>query len=127
MKKQAEFGTGNHKVKFIWKDACNETHYVQYKTTTRKGVARILRKFLKALKQLNTSIKVTSIRTVLKYAVPFGYLWLAARSPTCEILTRDKLTNKPIKQRYSFTYIFPNTFSFGSIWQRIISNKNTPH
>lgn len=124
MKKMAEFGAGIHRVKFIWKDACNETQYVQYRASTRKGVARILWKFLKALKHLNTATKSMTIRAALEHAVPFGYLWLAARSPKCEIHTRNKETNQPRKQRYSFNYLFPNAFSLGGIWQRIALDKN---
>lgn len=125
MKKMAEFGTGIHRVKFIWENACNETQYVQYRASSRKGVARILWKFLKALKHLNTATKNMSIHAVTKHAVPFGYLWLAARSPKCEIHTKDKESNRPRKQSYSFNYLFPNAFSLGGFWQRIILSKNS--
>lgn len=127
MKKQAEFGTGIHRVKFIWETAYKEKYYVQYRASTRRGVARILRKFLKALKQLNIAVQNASLKKATKDAVPFGYTWLAARSPKCEIHTKNKYTDEPIKLSHSFTYLFPNTSSFRGLWERIILGTNTHH
>lgn len=120
MKKLASFGTGKHVVQFIWKDVFLQKVYVEYRTNSRTGTASILRKFLRSLKQVNIKSKNTSIKEIINENVAYGYKWLAAHCPECQIMTYSKDNKNIQKKTYLFDYHFTSYVTLQGI-QRLLN------
>lgn len=123
MKKLASFGTGKHVVQFIWKDVFLQRVFVEYRTNSRSGIANTLRKFLYALKQINIASKNTPIKDIIDKNIKYGYKWLAAHCPECQIETYTKDNKHVQRKTYIFNYYFTSYVTLQGV-QRLL-NKGT--
>ena len=121
MKKLASFGTGKHAVRFIWKDVFLQKVYVEYRANSRANTASILRKFLRSLKRVNIESKSISIKDIINENVTYGYKWLAAHCPECQIATYSKDNKHTQKKTYLFDYHFTSYVTLQGI-QRLLNS-----
>lgn len=123
MKKIASFGQGYHKVRFSWIGTDFKEYYIDYKTTNRTGIARIINKFMKSLKSLHKDLKTNSLQKLLKTKTTYGYYWIAAQCPKCKIISKKKNSSLTYTKEYRFNYLFKSFVTIQNI-QRLLKKTN---
>lgn len=119
----ATFGRGKYTVKFMFWEVPEKKVAVTYKAETRKGMTRILRSFLGAIRTVARLNKKGKLDEISRTEPNYTYKWLAIKCPTVEIVSWNKTGELKHTKEYKFNYHFSHPVTFRSVVEYLREQK----